>query len=193
MKQYAQIQRVMGRIAFPFATLLIALSGCKNNNATEQTNDETCSNCIEIVVDNSEFAHLIDSLLTRNQTLSDSLNTVNKQLTDCKESKKPAPKPAQPNKPTKPVPVKPMPQKQATTAPTPERTEPTKPCTEQPINNQIINDTNNQGNNAVIIGNNNNVNNVVINGCTSVVLDTLNQVKTTRRTFIVYAKTTYTK
>ncbi len=173
---------ILARIILPATLFAGALVGCGNANhtaASEQGNDS------------DRVAFVVDSLLRENRKLTDSLSVVNERLDSCEnahskrcpqDKKKPAQQKPTPKKPVQKAPVQKKPV-QATPTQTPAATTPA---------NEIKIGTNNSGNNTVVIGNENEINNIVINGCTSVVLDTLAQVKTTRRIMSGHAKVEYT-
>ncbi|MBR2393547.1 MAG: hypothetical protein IKB05_03585 [Alphaproteobacteria bacterium] len=169
MNTNSSTKRFFACLALPIATTIIMLTGCKNS--ASDTNDS------------DRAAFVIDSLLTENRKLTDSLSVVNERLDECNAARcKRCPQDKK-----KPTPKKPTPKK-----PTPKKPTQPKSAVAKPASTQVIIDNNNAGNNAVVIGDNNNVNNIVINGCTRVVLDTLAQVKTTRRIMSGHAQIEYT-
>ncbi len=169
------------RLTLPIATAALMLTSCKDSNSS--TENSADSKLIQItIIDDS--AHIIDSLLQENSKLTDSLDVVNERLDECNATRNKR-CPCNTRQPVKKKPTTPV--KPAPAAPTP-----AKATVAQPASTQVKIDNNNAGNNTVVIGNSNTVNNVVINGCTSVVLDTLAQVKTTRRIMSGHAQIEYT-
>lgn len=178
---------ILVRIILPatlFAGMLVSCGNSANTTASEpQTNDE-------------RTAFVVDSLLRENRKLTDSLSVVNERLDSCESARsKRCPCDKKKSAPQKPVQKKPVQKKPVQKKPTTQKPVQTTPV-QTPVAttpaNEIKIGTNNSGNNTVVIGNENEINNIVINGCTSVILDTLDQVKTTRRVMSGHAQVQYT-
>ena len=183
MTQKPSNKWILLRIVTPIAVAAMILSSCKDSENPSDTNDT------------DRTAFVVDSLLRENRKLTDSLDVVRERLDDCENARdnadstekapaKRCPCPCKPQPaPKAPVVVKPQPKDTV-------KTEVTR-TTAVPATQIIIGDQS-ENNGAIVVGNNNTTNNVVINGCTKVVLDTLDNIKTTRRIMSAHAKTTYT-
>ena len=173
---------ILARIILPATLFAGALAGCGNVNhtaASEQGNDS------------DRVAFVVDSLLRENRKLTDSLSVVNERLDSCENAhSKRCPQDKKKTGSTKANSEEACSKSTGAKKTCTGYTNPDTCCTTPA--NEIKIGTNNSGNNTVVIGNENEINNIVINGCTSVVLDTLAQVKTTRRIMSGHAKVEYT-